>query len=370
MKKLLALVLLLAVGLAAPASAQLGFTPLREIQSVYKDGGFHFIKGERRDNIGDFQIGVAVVDGVRYYVMMARMGTPPPGGAFWWAPYGDPYSGWTQGHPPGSAPSPIKSLPMPKGAANIDTHAWVQNPLTGVFTWLHSVRDARTGLYHLERATSAKLRPNPGFYKRLGTIGSDRSEECSIVIDPWFRVSFMFYVRKTSEAPDAFGVRFRSRVYRRAISMARGEFDTNPYVGKEIMVFEPSQDGQGLWGTANTILQPSVTILPDGSYLMVALGKTPIRTYNGKPAVGRMNNTTAVGMWRSVDLGRTWKPVAGNPVLSRQFLGLVPGFANQVNSPHAWYDPWKRKLYVSMQIHRGGTVNEVGSRLATCELQL
>jgi hypothetical protein len=134
------------------------------------------------------------------------------------------------------------------------------------------------------------------------------------------------------------------------------------------MVFSPDQDGQGDWGTAHTVLQPGICILPDRSYLMAALGKRPFVRPDGKPAIGKMNKTVAVGLWRSWDQGRSWKPLENNPVFSRQFLGLPDGFANQINSPHPWHDPFADKLYVAMQLNRVGYANKVGSRLMMTEL--
>jgi len=353
------------------------FSPLREVTTVYEDGGWHFLNGVRRDNIGDFTMGIVLVGDRRFYVLMARMGTPPPGGAFWWVPYdhpGAPYEGWRQGAESWGEvwEPPIKSLPRP-GSQNIDTHSFVQNPLTQVLSWWHCVK--QRGVSHLERATSTAIDPAPAAYSRwFEAMTSPDTQEQSIVIDPWAATAYLFVVEKTTEAPDDVGVRFRSKVYRSEIPLLPlAQFDLDPQLGPLELVFAPGKDGQGGWGTANTVLQPGVCILPDRTYLMAALGKRPISipgTNPPRPAVGQMNRTTAVGLWRSSDRGATWIPEPGNPVFDREYLGLTDGLGNQVNSPHPWLDPWKRIVYVAMQLNREGEVNQVGSRIVMCEARL
>jgi len=347
---------------------------LREMRTVYKGGAWHFKNGVRRDNIGDFTLGVVVVGDVRYWILMARMGTYPPAGSLWWTPYDvGPYEGWTQGMPPGTIHEPpTKTLVLPVGAINIDTHCWVQNPLYPQrITFVHAVRDARTGLYHLERATADRVSPNPADYTRYHapiTMG----EECSLVIDPYALTGVLFYVKKSQEPRDAYGMTFRARLYRRTVDLLG--FDTEFRVGPEELVHEPSEPEQGAWGTANGIMQPGICILPGGRYLMTRLGRTPFRQVNGDPAMGRMNATTAVGLWISDDQGRTWKPIEGNPVLSREWFGLVDGFANQINSPHPLVDPFanegRGQVYFACQLHCEGEVNQPGSRLVLAELEV
>lgn len=345
---------------------------LKEIRTVYKDGAWHFKNNVRRDNIGDFTVGVAVFGDRRFYVLMARMGTPPPGGALWWSPYdGDPWSGWTQGAPPGSMPQPpIKGLPGPEGSINIDTHCWVQNPGTQVITWVHAVRDGRTRRYHTERATSKRLDPNPSAYTRYNYPISGDGEN-SIVIDPYEHIAVLFSVRKTTEEPDEFGMRFRSRLYRREVELE--DFDTEFTVGPDEMVFEPSQDGQteGAWGQGNGVMQPGICILPGGRYLCARLGRAPFKLASGRPAKGQMNKTTAVGLLTSYDQGQSWKVGEGAPELSREFLGLNE-VGNPVNSPHPWFDPFanggRGQLYFAAQIGGPRGCNKPGSRLMMTEL--
>ena len=368
-----------AVELAAQTRLELPpFTEPREVRSVYKGGAWHFKDGVRKDNFGDGTIGIVLLGDRRYYVLMCRMGTPPPGGSFWWVPYdepGAPYTGWRQGTESWGKvwEPPLKALPKPLGSTNIDTHCFFQNPLTQVISWAHAVALPPNGVSHIERATSNTIDPYPEAYRRFAEvlIGSEggKSQEQSWVVDPWAADTALFYVRKTTEAPDSVGVRFRSRVYMRRISILG--VDTEPkFTGPEKLVFAPDQDGQGAWGTGNGVLQPGICILPDKSYLMAALGRTPIGLPNGQPAVGQMNKTTAVGAWRSFDRGETWKPVAGNPLFSREVLGVVDDYGNPLNSPHFWYDPWKRILYFAVWRNNEGEANMLGTRLLLCEARL
>lgn len=367
---------------AAVAAPELGararlelppFTAPREVRSVYQGGAFHFKEGVRKDNFGDGTMGIVLLGDRRFYVLMARFGTPPPGGSFWWKPYdGDPYTGWRQGIESWGEvwEPPLKALPKPLGSWNIDTHCFFQNPLTQVITWAHSVALPPNGVSHIERATSNTIDPLPKAYTRFAEVlvGSQggKSQEQSWVVDPWAADTTLFYVRKTSEGPDSVGVRFRSRVWMRRVSIVG--IDTEPrFLGPEKLVFAPDQDGQGAWGTGNGVLQPGICILPDKSYLMAALGRTPIGLPNGQPAVGQMNKTTAVGAWRSFDRGETWKPVPGNPLFSREVLKVVDGYGNPLNSPHFWFDPWQRKLYFAVWRNNEGEANKLGTRLLLCE---
>jgi hypothetical protein len=340
---------------------------LREMRTVYKGGAWHFKNNVRRDNIGDFTMGVALINGSMFYVLMARMGTLPPAGSFWYAPYGDgsPFAGWRQSEEGFGEilQPPIKSLPAPSGAGNIDTHAWTQDPRDWSFLWIHSVKDS-SGRYHIERATSKTIDAKPAAYTRYSEdLVPAPAEECSIVLDPWTQELVVFFVKKTTEEPDPYGMRFRARVYRASCYV-----DDFPHLGHAELVYSPDQDGQGEWGTAHTVQQPGFCVLPDRRYLMTHLGKKPFVRHDGKPAVGRMNLTAAVGAMISEDMGRTWKRIGNGPALTREFLVIDGSSGNQLNSPHPWYDPVTRRLYIALALNRTSETNQVGTRLMACEV--
>ena len=362
---------------AAPAMT--GWSEPREVRTIHEGGAWHFLNGERRDNFGDGFLGIVLIGDQRWYVAWMRMGGPGVGGCFWFKKYDkNPYDGWSQGQPPGWTGAPIKSFPGGEKWLNLDTYCFAQNPATQVMTQVFAAKPRGIGdRYFLVRATSQTIDPRPEAYTWDGTpLTEPNTQECSLVIDPWIPCGYLFYVEKTTEAPDPYGIRFRSRVWRQRIDLRN--FDTDPrFVGEPEMVFSPDQDaqppdgdGRGPWGTAFTVLQPGVVILPNRVYMMAALGKEPIVHPNGQTAVGQMNRTTSVGIWLSFDQGKTWQPHPRNPVFSREFLGLVEQHGNQINSPHFFVDPWQMIVYFAAWVNPTGEVNMLGTRLVLSEMSL
>jgi len=385
-------------------------SPAREVRTVFEDGLWHHRRGVPRDNTGDGQVGT-VVDGdtVRWTLMM-RTGTPPPGGAFWTKSYADdntPYEGWTgnQQEPP------TKGLPglPPLSHHNIDTHHWVQNPYTGVVTWLQGVkpgarRPGAAGLvFAIQRATSSTfaaepenytrypnelfLEPHPDapweqpvYYKGTNTYWGGVAEG-AIFYDPFLDVVAGFYTAKTREAPDWTGQRHRSRIGRYACFME--DFDTAPVPhrlpapGPESYVFDPVRDGAGgaygdtdetaVWGTGHGILQMHVFIIPyDGYYHLVCKGRKP------NTGQGKVNHSVGFAHYWSPNQGLDWYPDSGNPLVNLEILGwpVVEGVANRLNSPHGYINPWTRTGYLFFWGNPQGRTNKVGTRLWCMEFAL
>lgn len=407
-KKLWALVALLSIlfscGLAAQDFPE--FSAPRDVTTIHEGGAWHFKNGVRRDNQGDFTMGVVTIGDQRYYVLMIREGGNPkpiPGGAFWWKLYdGDPYTGWHQDSlEEGGTPHHVQALPhaAPLSRWNIDTHAWAQNPLTQTMIWVHGVKPGTAPgpqTFAIQWATSTTISSDPSAYTRhLAEVlipsnwghpvklGNGKywggAAESSLAIDPQLAVAFLYWTDKTRENPDAFGVRHRSRVNRATISLAN--IDTDPQVTRGPVVFDPvlhgadgdygTENATSLWGTANTILQQSVTILPDGTHHLVAHGKRPFKRADGTPAKGRSNRTDAFGHWWSPH-GIEWRSDTGNPLFNKAYFGIdeTLGIANQMNSPHTWVDPWAKKFYFACSINRTGEQNKLGTRLVLMEAPL
>jgi hypothetical protein len=390
----------------------------RDVTTILKEGAWHFKKGVRRDNMGDGQMGVAVYGDKRYYVLMMRMGgnpRPVPGGAFWFKPYdGNPYEGWMQtGQEPGTTPHHIQAIPgtAPASHHNIDTHfafasplTGIGNPLTGVKTWASGVKPGnrpnpqRGQYFSIQRSTNVVLSSMPEDWTQFlpkeellfvpdheipfetPRLYGNRewwggSAESAGVFDPWAGEAVAFVTSKTQEGPDWTGTRFRARIGRHVAPMAN--FDVDPQFVRDPHgepVFDPTKHGGklGEWGTHYTILQQSVAIWPDGGYHLVAHGKTPLKAWStGKPKGGQMNKTDAFGHWWSDDRGRTWHPDSRNPLFDKAHFGIdeTLNIANQMNSPHTWYDPWAKKLYFTCWINRTGEQNKLGTRLVLMEAE-
>ena len=358
--------------LAATVQNPLTFSSPRVVETIHRGGAWHFLNGERRDNFGDGFLGIVLIGDQRWYVAWMRMGGPGVGGCFWFKKYDkNPYQGWSQGHPPGWNGVAVKAFPGGTQWANLDTYCFAQNPLTQAMTQVFAAKPFGAGdRYTLTRATSTTVDPRAEAYDWGGSsLTEPNTQECSLVIDPWVPCAYLFYVEKTTEAPDRYGIRFRSRVWRQRVDLRR--FDSKfAFVGEPKMVFSPDQGEDGAWGSAFTVLQPGIAILPNRVYIMAALGKVPIAHPNGQTAVGQMNRTTAVGIWLSFDQGATWEEHPKNPVFSREFLGLFEQHGNQINSPHFFVDPWLMRLYFASWINPVGECNKLGTRLVLCEADL
>lgn len=410
------------------ASAQ-SFTDLpplsaaREVRTEFEDGLWHHKPaGTARDNTGD-GTGFVILDGdARFWVLVMRMGTPPPGGAFWTKPYfedSDPYENWGGN----TQVQNNKSLPgiSPYSNINIDTWHGFQYPTGGDVEWFAGVKpgwlrewakltgnpdweNAAGVVFSIQRSTQHNFTSDPSSFTRYpnelwltphidapwehpiyypgtnsywGGVG-----EGAVLVDTYnfpFAVGVGFYTAKTREAPDAFGVRHRSRIGRYAFYLDGPDAMEPvrlPVPGPESYVFSSMRDGaagdygdsnaSAVWGTANTILQMSVFFNPyDGLYHLLCWGKKP----NTKG--GETNRSVGLAHYWSPNQGLHWVPDSENPLFTRATLGWPDiGVANQMNSPHGYIDPWAKKGYVFFWGNPEGRTNKVGTRLWCMEFDL
>ena len=411
--------------LATPLGAQFrDLPPLSEpriLETTFEDGLWHHRFGEPRDNTGDGQLRIVIEGDAPVWILMMRMGTPPPGGAFWRkeGALDNPYEGWTgnQQQPP------IKGLPgiPPHSHGNIDTHHNFQDPHTFEMNWFSGVKPgyrrqwaqlsgnpnwstAAGVVFSIERSTSMVLAAEPENYTRDSPelwltphpdapwehpvyYRSNNSywggvAEGAIDVDTFnlpYAVGVGFYTSKTREDPDAFGQRHRSRIGRYAFFLEGPDAMKPvrlPAPGPESYVWDARRDGAGgkygstnesaVWGTANGILQQHVFINPyDGRYHLLVWGKKP------NTGQGKVNRTVGLAHYWSENQGLNWIPDTGNPIFTKQSLGFEDiGVANQMNSPHGFIDTWNRKGYIFVWMNEIDRVNKVGTRLYGFEFAL
>lgn len=390
----------------AGASMMTTLPPLSAPVVVTNETGgrtWHWRNGEPKETWGDGDMGIVLIGDELFYLLVARTGTPPVSGAIWLMPYnGDPY------HWPEIPTEPPKGLPglPPRSITNIDTHAFAQNPISRVITFIHSSRPGflaaqpnGSDTYAVQRATSKSPSGNPADFRRFPETlivapnfdvpwlspwkNPQREEwfggpqEASIVIDP--PLALIFAEHKTIEGPDDFGQRFRGRIGRWVCPL--DELDENPVfkLDPPTPVWEPTShpnygtsNATAVWGTANITPRLHVVVLPDGSYHGFFLGGRPAKRRDGTPANGITNRSVGFGHIWSHDKGKKWHwDDAQNPFIDWDSLGWSDiGIANRLNSPFAFVDRLKNVLYVGFWGNPDGEQNKLGTRLYLCEAQL
>lgn len=406
-KKIAAIVLALSATLSAQSDRDQrllelpAFSAPRIVTTLNEGGKFNF-----KDNFGDGQIGIVIIGDQKYYMLICRMSMWPElhAGTIFLKLYdGNPYEGWNKSN----LKNPVRSIPgflHSPSEFNIDTHVWAQNPLTLVVTTIHGTKPGvalpGTGvIFALQRATSAtpgiapsnwtmypqeillsphKLalweQPGQKFGKLWGGIA-----ESSLVIDTFHQPpeALLFYVAKTTEGPDPFGQRVRHRLGRAVILLhlldVNPKFIRDPAPGPNSYVFAPDETpGYGstnktaIWGTANTVLQPHVSINPrDGVMWMVAHGKKP------NTRGGVTNRSDGLGLWHSLDRGKTWIAGKNNPIVTLATINGNPKLgANRLNSPHLLWDWVAMKVYLIFWGNPDGQQNQPGTNLYIMEADL
>ena len=400
------------------------------VTTTFEDGRWHKrptpSEPGKGDNTGDGTV-LLVIDGDgRVGIVVKRMGTPPPGGAFWRTTYESfPYEGWTgnQQQPP------IKGMPgrPPYSQGNIDTHHGFQHPFTLDVEWFSGVKPGYRQEWHeyafplafperqvppsaagvvfsIQRSTQHTLAAEPeNFTRYLDELWLTPHPDA-----PWehpiyyvFNNSYWggvaegaglidtlnfptvkgvgYYTAKTREDPDAFGQRHRSRIGRYVFDL-EGPNAMQPVrvpaPGPESYVWDPIRDGAGgaygstnetaIWGTDNGILQMSVFFNPyDGRHHLLC--------WQRKPHTGQGKVNRSIGLYHawSDTAGLTWNPDSKNPIFTKESLGWPEiGGANQMNSPHGLIDPWTKRGFIFMWGNETGPTNAVGTRLYCFQFEL
>ncbi len=370
-------------------------------------------RGRRWNNMGDGKV-IPVINGDRrWWKLMMRVGTPPPGGACWLAHYDEgPLAGWHGNQPE----PPIKALPSaaPYSHINRDTYHGFQNPYDARYHWFSGVKPGilkewakKTGnlnwqaaggvVFCIQHAYADKLGVEPELYtqennevwlephidatwehpqyiRRNNTYWGGVAEGASFV-DTFsfpYALGMGFYTAKTREKPDPFGETHRSRIGRYAFWL-EGPNAFKPFrlpmPGPESYVWDPIRDGAGgeygdtnktaLFGTANRILQMSVDPDPRHGCYRLSMWQSIPNTGQGK-----VNASVGFAEYLSFDQGLNWIPNPENPLFTTKSMGWEDiGIANRMNSSHQVIDPWSGDHWVFFWGNEQDRQNKNGTQL-------
>jgi len=299
---------------------------------------------------------------------------------------------WSSTTMPGGPADPIKAIPTGlnnTNAVNVDTASMVVNPVTGVVTATFgvspgSISELYSGVLHsIQRRTSKSPHFGPDLQAPEGWnhFGNEHVARFEGTFDPeWTGVAW-HAPRIVSVGPpltlaggclensifhDAANNRMvvgyqaqsagttqwmtaaKSRTGLKTAPMT--DFDTTPTWSYEPALtdsswsWDPEDDPAYVtqasempttWGTMVGLPhQGNITVAADGTWWMTGINQKP------STSLFNMGQSTAIGLWYSVDDGEAWVQMEDNPVVTKELFGLSELVSqNWLNSPFLLHEP-------------------------------
>ena len=373
------------------------FSKPRVVTNKVGNVHWHFKNGVPRDNIGDLHSTIVRIGDRKEYWMVGRLGGPGVGGVVFRKPYGDPYTDWEGVTIDVPQAKVIPAVPNSPSEENVDTYQIAQHPQTGAVVFVYGQkRDSIiTGGCAISRlavesrrpifpANAEQLRRDAGHIMlaaegaELGPAGSAwfGLDEWSMLVDEKNQLAEFYYEAETIENRDAFGQRWRSRIYRAQIPLGLFGYSTQmiPQRNPTRPVFAPEMhprygvtNATAVYGTANMTLRSNVSLCErDNSRHMLFLNSRPAVRKGGIPANGLINRATGLCHAYSHDNGFTWRWGNNNPLIDLDSLGWQDtGDAARLNSAWLLWD--EDVVYLFFVGNEHGRVNDFGTRIYCCE---